>query len=97
MQDISTAITSSKLKYHKHFANILNNPKTDPKTYWEMLKTFVNGTKMILIPPLLVRNQFVTDFLVKANFFNDHFSKQCTRIGNNSSVESTWFLNKQSI
>ena len=49
------------------------------------------------IPPFLGRNQFVTDFLVKANFFNDYFSEQCTTIGNNSSVESTWFLNKQSI
>ena len=52
---------------------------------------------MPLIPPLLGRNQFVTDFLVKANFFNDYFSEQCTTIGNNRSVESTWFLNKQSI
>ena len=80
MQDISNAITSSKLKYHEHLANKLNNPKTAPKTYWKTLKTFVNGTKISLIRPLLVGNQLVSDFLVIANFFNDYFSKQCTTI-----------------
>ena len=32
--------------------------------------------------PLLVGNQLVSDFLVKANLFNDYFSKQCTTIDN---------------
>ena len=30
-QDISNAITSSKLKYHEHLVNKGNDPKTDPK------------------------------------------------------------------
>ena len=38
------------------------------------------------MPPLVVGNQLATDFLVKANFFNDYFSKQCATIGNNSSI-----------
>ena len=58
--------------------------KNPPKTYSEMLKTFVNGTKITLIPPLLVGNELVTDFLVKANLFNDYFSQQCTTIDNDS-------------
>ena len=32
-QDISNAITSSKLKYYESLANKLNDPKTAPKTY----------------------------------------------------------------
>ena len=44
-QDVLNAITSSKLKYHERLANKLNNSKTAPKSYWRILKTFVNGTK----------------------------------------------------
>ena len=71
-QDVSDVITSSKLKYDERLANKLNDPK---KTYWEILKTFVNGTKIPLIPPLLVGNQLVSDFIVKVNLFNDYFRK----------------------
>ena len=52
LQDISHAITSSKLKWYEDLANKLNDPKTARKTYWKILKTFVNGTKIPLIPPL---------------------------------------------
>ena len=62
-----------------------NDPKTALKTYWKILKTFVNGTKIPLIPPLLVGNQLVSDFLEKANLF-DYFSKQCTTIDNNNAI-----------
>ena len=85
-QDISDAITSSKLKYYEGLANKLNNPKTGPKTYWKILKTFVSGTKIPLIPPLLVSNQLVSDFLEKANLFSDYISKQCTTIDNSSAI-----------
>ena len=35
---------------------------------------------------MLVGNRFATDFLTKANLFNDFFSKQCSTIVNNSSL-----------
>ena len=85
-KDISNAVNSSKLKYHERLAFNLNDPKTAPKTYWKILKTFVNGTKIPLIPPLLVGNQLVTNFLVKANLFNDYFSQQCMTVDNDSSI-----------
>ena len=31
----------------------LNNSKTSSKTYWSILKTFYNGSKIPIIPPLL--------------------------------------------
>ena len=71
-QHTSDTITSSKLKYYERLANKLNDPKTVPNTYWEILKKFVNGTNISLIPPLLVGNQLVSDSLVKANLFNDY-------------------------
>ena len=74
------------MKYHERLANKLNDPKTAPKTYWVILKTFLNGSKIPLIPPLLVDNKLVTGFLDKANPFNNFFAKQCTPISNDSTV-----------
>ena len=84
--ELSNAITFSKAKYHEKLATKLNDPKTAPKTYWSILKTFVNGSKIPLIPPLLVNNEFVIDFLEKANLFNDFFREQCRPITNDSSL-----------
>ena len=61
-QEFSNAIRFSKVKYHEILAIKLSDPKTAPKTYWSILKTYVNGSKIPLIPPLLVNNKFVTDF-----------------------------------
>ena len=71
--ELSNAISFSKAKYYERLAFKLNDPKTALKTFWSILKTFVNGSKIPLIPPHLVNNEFVTDFLVKANLFNDFF------------------------
>ena len=50
------------------------------------MKTFVNGSKIPLIPPLLVDDKLLTDFLDKVNLFNNFFAKQCTPISNDSTV-----------
>ena len=39
-----------------------------------------------MIPPLLVDNKLLTDFLDKANLFNNFFAKQCSLISNDSIV-----------
>ena len=64
MKDILDAITSCKLKYYEGLANKLSDPNTVRKTYWKILKTFINGTKIPLIPLLLVGNQSVLSTLV---------------------------------
>ena len=69
----------------------VNDPKIAPKTYWSILKTF-NGSKIPLIPPLFVNNEFVTDFLEKANLFNDFFREQCRPITNDSSLPNNQIL-----
>ena len=48
-----------------------NDPKTNAKTYWSILKTFYNGKKVLIIPPLLINNKLISDFKLKANYFND--------------------------
>ena len=50
------------------------------------MKTFVNGSKIPLVPPLLVDNKLVTDFVDKANLFNNFFAKKWTSISNDSTV-----------
>ena len=64
----------------------LNDPSTSAKSYWSLLKTFYNKRKIPLIPPLLVNNNFVTDFKEKANLFNEFFCKQCTPVANDSTL-----------
>ena len=49
-----------------------------------------------MIPPLLVDNKLVTDFLDKANLFNNFFVKQCPLISNDSTVPvSTDFVTRE--
>ena len=86
IQDISNAVNWSKSRYYECPAMERNDPKTTPKTYLKILKTSVNGSKIPLIPPLLVGNQFVTDFLVKWNLFSDYFSQQCATEDKGSSI-----------
>ena len=62
----------------------LTIPRQPQKPIGKILKTFANAFKIPLIPPLLIGNQLVSDFLEKANLFNEYFSKQCTTIGNNN-------------
>ena len=64
----------------------LDNPSTSSKTYWLILKTFANGKKIPIIPPILVNDKFVTNFLEKTNLFNESFSKRCELLKNNSTL-----------
>ena len=64
----------------------LPDPSTLSKSYWSILKTFVNGQKNSVILPLLVNDKFVTNVLEKANLFNDFFSKQCQPVQNKSTL-----------
>ena len=85
-EDLTNAITNSKLAYYRRIASKLNDPNSAPKTYWSILKSFTNGKKIPLIPPILVKDQLVTDFLEKANLFNEFFTQQCNTIENDSTV-----------
>ena len=59
---------------------------TSLKTYWSLLKTFLNNKKIPCIPPLLQDNKYVTDFKKKAELFNLFFSKHCSKIDNSSEL-----------
>ena len=73
--EISNLITKSKEKYYQHINAKLNGPSLSNKTFWSILKTFYNGKKVCIIPPLFINNKVVTGFQEKANIFNSFFCK----------------------
>ena len=77
-------VEESKEKYYTKLSTRLADPLTSPKTYWSILKTFLNNKKIPCIPPLFHENKFVTDFKEKAELFNHFFVNQCSLLSNNS-------------
>ena len=73
-QDLSELITKRKEDYNRHLVNKLNNPQSSLKTFWKILKTFYNGNKIPLIPPIIVNDKFVSDYEEKRNYFNKFFA-----------------------
>ena len=82
-EDLTNAITHSKLAYYRRK---VNGPNSALKTYWSILKSFVNHKKIPLIPPILVNGRLVTNFLKKANLFNKFITQQCNTIENDSTL-----------
>ena len=62
------SIEESKEKYYTKLSSRLADPLTSPKTYWSILKTFLNK-KIPCIPPLFHESKFVTNFKEKAELF----------------------------
>ena len=82
---VSNLITTTKESYFINLGKRLNGQQTGPKTYWSILKRFLNKIKIPAIPPILVSGTFVTDFKKRTNIFNSFFADQCG-IFNNGSV-----------
>ena len=81
---LNMSIEESKEKYYTKLSSRLADPLTSPKTYWSILKTFLNNKKIPCIPPLFHENKFITDFREKAELFNHFFVNQCSLLSNNS-------------
>ena len=61
---------------------------TSRKSYWSILKTFLNNKKILVIPPILHDNKFITNFKEKAEIFNNFFAKKCSLINTSSDFPS---------
>ena len=77
---------SSKEMFYCRLSTKLANPSASSKTYRSILKTFVNGKQIPVIPSLLINDNFLINFLEKANAFNEIFSKQFQPLQNNSTL-----------
>ena len=86
--EILELISVRKEEYYNNLSKKLNDSNTSAKTYWSILNSFYKGNRGPLIPPLLINNKIVSDFIEKANLFNDFFASQCTPISNSSILPS---------
>ena len=90
--------SKSKNEYYQNINIKLNDPLTNSKTYWSIMKTFFNGKKVSVIPHLLFNGAFATDFQEKSNIFNSFFANQCTLVSNNSVLPSEYtYMTKEHI
>ena len=94
-QELSEVITNRKEDYNRHLGNKLNDPQSSPKTFWKILKTFYNGNKIPLIPPIIVNNKLVSDCDKKANHFNKFFATKCTPINTDSQIPDSVVFNTE--
>ena len=88
ISELSSIISQRKNEYYSRLAKKLNDPQSNARTYWSILKTFFNGRKIPVIPPLLIDGKLVSDFKEKTNKFNEFFSRQCTPLNNGSKCPS---------
>ena len=69
MEEIIISSKKQKTKKQQHQNDLglkLNNPRTHCKTYWTLLKTLVNDTRVPLIPSIQTGDKFITNFTEKA-------------------------------
>ena len=86
IKELSELISTRKNYYNLHLANKLIDSTTSSKTYWSILKTFYNGRKIPIIPPLLINDKLETDFKKKAHHLNAFFASKCTPLINNCAL-----------
>ena len=82
-------ISRRKDEYQNYIACRSSDPKNSGKTYWSVIKTFYNGKKVTIIPPLPINNKLISDFEVKVNKVNDFFVSECTPFKNNIKIPET--------
>ena len=88
-ENLNTSIESSKQRYYSRIANKLNNTQKNSRSYWSLMKIFLNNKKIPLIPPLFYENRFITDFRGKSELFNCFFSEQCSLLANHSKLPTS--------
>ena len=88
---------NAKLSYLTNLGNKVNDPNTSQKTYWKIINNVMNKCRAPKLPPILVNNLFILISKVKARYFNDFFSNQCTPIINNSVLPALSFLTNKRI
>ena len=81
---LNISIEESKEKYYTKFSSRLADPLTSPKTFWSILKTFLNKKKFLAYLLFFMKTKFITDFKEKAELFDHSFVNQCSLLSNNS-------------
>ena len=91
------AVETAKLSYLTNLGNKVNNPGTSQKSYCKIINRVMNKSRAPKIPPLLVNNLFILNWLEKARYFNDYFSQQCKPVISNSVLPILGLLTNEKI
>ena len=81
-------IKEAKNSYYEKLGNLLSDPSSGEKHFWNAFKKLANEKKTTNISPIIENDVYITDFLQKATIFNDYFAKQCTIHDNGSTLPS---------
>ena len=68
-----------------------------PKKDLTLLKSFYNGRKIPLIPPISNGNKYASDFKEKANYFIEFLNLQCFPVVNGSVLPNKSYLTGSSL
>ena len=88
---IRLTLENSRIKYYLKLVNKLSSKKLNQKSYWSILKSFLNGKKIPYIPPIIHNDNFITDFREKGELFNTFVARQCSLIENSSTLPTCIF------
>ena len=84
--ETSSLIVTAKENYYRNEGKKLLDPTLGPKKYWSILNSFLGNKKMPTIPPLMENGEIITDYLGKAEIFNNYFASQCTPLDENDEL-----------
>ena len=95
--ELKYLIEANKEKYYSRISKRMINPLTSTKTYWSILKSFLNNKKIPCIPPRFYQNRYITKYKDKTELFNNFFANQCSLIKNSSSLPSVLFKRTENV
>ena len=95
--ELKSLIEANKEKCYSRISKRMINPLTSTKTYWSILKSFLNNEKIPCIPPRFHQNRYITKYKDKAELFNNFFANQCSLIKNSSVLPSVLFKQTENV
>ena len=87
-ENYTSLVENAGKKYLLSQSQKLSHPGTGTKTYWSILKNFLNKDKFPIIPPWFHLDKFITEFQEKATLFYNFFASQCTVLETGSQLPS---------
>ena len=86
---VKSLIEKSKSNYYYAcLSKKLSDPTTSLKSYWSILKAFLNDKKIPCISPLLHNDKFITSFKQTVEIFNRFFANHYSLTNTNSDLFS---------
>ena len=95
--ELKSLIEANKEKYYSRISKRMMNPLTSTRTYWSVLKSFLNNKKIPCIPPLFHEIRYIIKCKDKTELFNNFFTNQCSLINNSSVLPSLLFKRTENI